>query len=82
MRREEEEAKVPPGTRLMSEEERLKTLDELIQTKKELNNMLEKMPIGSRTMTLEKRRKEFEYRLARIERAIQTFSKKTVYIAI
>ena len=28
-RREEEEAKIPPGTRLMAEEERLKTLEEL-----------------------------------------------------
>lgn len=46
-RREEEEAKIPPGTRLMGEEERLKTLDELHQTKKELNNMLEKMPLAN-----------------------------------
>lgn len=44
--------------------------------------MLEKLPIGSRTIALQNRRKEMEDKLIRIERAIDTFSKKTVYIAI
>lgn len=36
LRRMEEEAKIPPGTRLMGEEERLSTLQELQATKKEI----------------------------------------------
>lgn len=32
--------KLPPNTRQIPEEERIKTLDELIETKKELNNLL------------------------------------------
>ena len=48
-RRQEEEAKVPAGTRLMGDEERLSTLADLVQTKKEVSTMLERMPITNRT---------------------------------
>jgi hypothetical protein len=44
--------------------------------------MLEKMPLGNNSLALQKRKKEIEERLNRIERAIETFSKKIVYIAI
>ncbi len=66
----------------MGEEERLKTLDELYQTKKEINNMLEKMPVANVSMAVQKRTKEMEDKLSRIDKAIETFSKKTVYIAL
>jgi hypothetical protein len=36
LRRMEEESKIPPGTRLMGEEERLQTLAELQGTKREI----------------------------------------------
>jgi len=44
---EEEEAKIPPGTRLMAEEERVQTLNELKESRKDLNNQLERMPIAN-----------------------------------
>lgn len=78
----EEESKIPAGTRLMSEQERLSTLQDLQVTKKELTNMLERMPIANRTQAAERRKKELEEKLMRIERAIETFSKKVVYIAL
>jgi len=78
----EEESKIPAGTRLMSEEERVSTLQDLQVTKKELTNMLERMPITNRTQAAERRKKELEEKLMRIERAIETFSKKVVYIAL
>jgi len=78
----EEEAKIPAGTRLMSEDERVSTLQDLQVTKKELTNMLERMPITNRTQAAERRKKELEEKLMRIERAIETFSKKVVYIAL
>ena len=56
----EEEAKIPPGCRIMGEEERLKTLEELGVSKKELNNLLERMPIANKSMMAEKKRKEYE----------------------
>ena len=51
-KREEEEASIPPGTRLMGEDERIQTLEELNNTKKELNNILERMPIANNTLSL------------------------------
>lgn len=44
--------------------------------------MLEKMPIANRTLAAERRKKELEEKLMRIERAIEIFSKKTVFIAL
>ena len=66
----------------MGEEERLRTLEELNISKKEVNNMLERMPIANQSLALQRRKKELEAKLMRIERAIETFSKKTVYIAL
>ncbi len=82
LRRQEEESKIPPGTRLMGEEERMSTLQDLLTTKKDLINMLERMPIANRTQAAERRKKELEEKLMRIERAVETFSKKVVYIAL
>ena len=78
---EEEKAKIPPGTRLMPESERLETLQELKDSRREINNAIEKLPVVSRTQHMEKHRKDLEDKLIRIERAIETFSKKTVYVA-
>jgi len=36
----------------MGEDERLRTLEELNATKKEINTLLEKMPLGNQTMAL------------------------------
>ncbi len=73
---------MPPGTRKMEEDERLKVLEELFQSKKEITNLLEKMPIANKSMAHEKRKKELEEKLMRIERAVDTFSKKTVYLSL
>ena len=82
LRRMEEESKIPPGTRLMGDEERLSTLADLETTKREIQNMLERLPRAQRTQAGERRKKEMEEKLMRIERAIETFTKKTVYIAL
>jgi hypothetical protein len=42
----------------MGEEERLKTLEELGVSKREINNMLERLPIANKSMMMEKQRKE------------------------
>lgn len=82
IKRQEEESKIPPGTRLMSDEERVGTLNDLQTTKKDITNMLERMPIANRSLAADRRKKEMEEKLMRIERAIETFSKKVVYIAL
>lgn len=78
----EEEAKCPPGTRLMGDDERLETLEDLKRSKVEVNNMLEKMPISLRTQAAINRKRDLENKLVEIDRAIETFSKPIVYIAI
>jgi hypothetical protein len=49
---EAEKAKHPPGTRLMSEEERLETLNDLNESRKEINNALEKLPVVIKTIMM------------------------------
>ena len=49
---EEEKAKMPPGTRLMPEHERLETLNDLYDSKKEINTALEKLPVVSKTLQM------------------------------
>jgi hypothetical protein len=45
-------ANVPKGMRQLPEEERVSTLEDLISTKKELNRMIEQMPISMRSANL------------------------------
>lgn len=66
----------------MPEHERAKTVEELQETKREITNALEKMPIANLSMAMQKKKKEMEDKLVRLEKAIETFSKKTVYIAL
>lgn len=64
----------------MDEAERVKTLEELQSTKRELNSMLQGMPISMRSEALKQQKRELEERLAQVERAITTFSRRVVYI--
>lgn len=65
----------------MPEEERLETLRDLEQSLKELNVALEKLPVVSRTIAMERHKKELEEKIDRIEKAIITFNKSKVYVA-
>lgn len=78
----EEEKKHPPGTKLLSEEERLSTLDSLKESKNNIMNLLEKMPMSMRTLALQNRKTELENKINEIEEAIKQFSRKNVYIKV
>ena len=80
MKKMEEMAKYPKGTKLLNEEERLNTLNGLIENKKEINNKLEKMPITTRTNSVRIRKEELFKKLEEIEKAIEMFSKKQVFV--
>ena len=82
MKRLEEAAKYPKGTKLLSEEERIGTLNGLIENKKEIMNQLEKMPITTRTNAIRMRKEELCKKLEEIEKAIDMFSKKQVFVKI
>ena len=76
----EEESNYPPGTKLLSENERINTLNNLIETKKVIVNILEKMPITKRTQSFQEKKEELEKKLEQIEKEIEIFSKKKVFI--
>jgi hypothetical protein len=79
---EDEAMKYPPGTRLMGEEERVATLNDLQQAKHETIRALEKLPVVAHSNKMERHKQELEDKLNRLDKAIDTFSKKTVYVAI
>ena len=74
--------KHPPGTRLMPNDERIKTLEELEEAKVETNLQLEKCPVVAHSGKMERHKEALVSKLARLDRAIETFSKPTVYVAL
>lgn len=79
---EAEREQLPPGTRLLSEEERLETLKNLKESKADIEKMIGKMPISMRTLALQQRKADLEKKVEELDRAIATFSRPKVYIAI
>jgi hypothetical protein len=77
-----EESKYPKGTKLLKEEDRIDTLNNLIESRKEILTLLEKMPISLRTQASQNKKAELEKKLDELESAIQTFSRKQVFIKI
>ena len=78
--RRKEEMKYPKGTKLLSDDERIKTLNSLLKTQKELTLMLEKMPITNRSVNIQKKKEEIVKKLTEIDKAIEMFSKKKVFV--
>ena len=78
----EEESTYPPGTKLISEEERVKTLNMLIKNKQVIENILEKMPITKRAKSIQNKKEDLERKLTEIEKEIDKFSKKRVFVEI
>ena len=79
-KKQEEASKYPKGTKLLSEEERVSTLNGLINSKKEMINLLEKMPITTRTLSIQNKKEELIKKIEEVEKAIEMFSKKQVFI--
>ena len=79
-KKQKEASKYPKGTKLLSEEERVSTLNGLINSKKEMETLLEKMPITTRTLSIQNKKEELIKKLEEIEKAIDMFSKKQVFI--
>lgn len=70
----------PPGTRQLSEAERVSTLEKLIDNKKELNAVYSRLPISLRTESLKAQKVQLEQKLEEMDKAIATFSKNVVYV--
>ena len=66
-KKKKEEEKYPKGTRLLSEEERLFTLKKLEESKKELENLIEKLPTTLNSLSSENKQKKFYKELDEVE---------------
>jgi hypothetical protein len=59
----------------MPEEERMATLNMLQQSRMEVQQMMEKLPLSAQSMAAQKRRKDLEDKMQELERSITTFSR-------
>ena len=81
-RKKEEEKNYPKGTRLLSEEERIFTLKKLEESKKELENLVTKLPIVVDSIGAKNRQQKLYKELDEIEQAIISFSKNKIFVKI
>ena len=65
--------KPPPGTRLLSQEERLEALYEMEEKKKDLNAYLGRFPIANRPLWIQKKENELLEQLDSLEKQIRQF---------
>jgi hypothetical protein len=79
---EAERKNLPPGMRLMGEDERLEMVRALENTKRDTMNEIERLPITMKTMAMQKRREDLEEKYRNLEKQIDHFSRKKVYIAL
>ena len=76
------EEKYPKGTRLLSEEERVFTLNKLLESKKDIENLLSKLPITMSSLAAKSKQEELYKKLDEIDNAITTFSRKKVFVKV
>ena len=60
---ERAKANIPKGMRQLPEKERVDTLEDLLNTRNELNKMLQTMPISMRSENLKQKKREIEEKL-------------------
>ena len=70
-----------PRCRLLSEEERVKVLTGLTSNYEEIKQFYNSMPFGHDNLSFIRRRTELEAQMSQLEKDIDTFSKKNIYIA-
>lgn len=75
-----EAAAIPPGMRILPEDERLRTMEILAENKKNVEQELRKLPFTCETPSQIRRRTELERRLAEIEDAQKIFGRKQVFV--
>ena len=77
-----EQEKYPKGTRLLTEKERIFTLNKLLESKKEIENLVAKLPISMSSLAMKNKQEELYKKLDEIDNAIATFSRKKVFVKV
>jgi len=80
--RAKEAAMIPPGMRMLPEEERLETLAILQKNRQEVERALQVMPIIIETPSQKRRKDDLERRLREIEDAFKIFSRPKVLVHV
>lgn len=81
-RSNEPDPDMPPGHRLMPDDERRETLNRIQQKQRELLSELSAMPIRNDTVRIRTKRQELEQKLAKIEEALKIFSRQKVFVKL
>jgi len=71
---------IPEGMMLLSEEERLKTLRQLADSRKEVEAQLHRLPFNVETPSQIRHKQSVETRLKEIEDAVKVFSRTKVFV--
>ena len=72
----------PPGTKLIDDVERMNMVEKLSLERVNLLTLLNKLPLQVETATLHKQKLDLERKLADVEKALETFSRKIVYVRL
>ncbi|GLC39541.1 hypothetical protein PLESTB_001628700 [Pleodorina starrii] len=80
--RAKEAALIPPGMRLMPEEERVETLELLKKNREEVERAIQALPLRIETLSAVRRKEELERRLKEIEDALKIFSRPKVLVHV
>ena len=73
---------VPPGTRLLSEQERLEALYEFEEKKKDISMYLGRFPIANRPLWIQRKEKELLEQMDGLDAKIREFKHDRVYVRI
>lgn len=73
---------MPPGHRLMLDDERRQTLERIKQKQMELMSEISAMPICNDTLRVRKKREELELKLTKVEEAVKIFSRQKVFVKL
>lgn len=81
-KQEEKDPSIPPGHMILSQEERLSTLEKFKKNKDELLREYIHLPVCCDTLRARKRKETLEQELAKMDEGIEIFSKHRVLIKI
>lgn len=77
-----EAAKIPQGMRIMTDDERMETLDILHSNKKTVIESIKHLPLVIETPSMIKHQRDLNNKLKEIEKTIALFQKPTVFVSM
>ena len=76
----ERQSRIPPGCRYMTEEERLQSIQEVQESRREVLDSIKRLPLSIETLGQRKRKIELDMKMCEIDRTLEKLSYKSVLI--